>query len=241
MRKIVVALCTFIALAAMLAVIPCASGSYVDDQYDLLSSSEKARIEQAFAEAERKCGVRFAVIITEGEYSYTEDDIYRHFGMSYEDDAAYLLVEKFGGIWYYELFLYGKADARLSFGASDDILDAPAVYDNIKSGRLTDGIVAFAELTSESILAAERSTRTAVVIVTVVLALLAAGISIAIVVVRYKRKLKSPIYPISDYANLNLTYATDNFTGSFVTKTRINTSSGGGGKGRSGGGSRGRR
>ena len=61
--------------------------------------------------------------------------------------------------------------------------------------------------------------------VSIALALIAAIVAVVIVVVRYKRKLKSPIYPINRYATLSLNACQDNFIGSTVTKVRVSSSS----------------
>jgi uncharacterized membrane protein YgcG len=86
------------------------------------------------------------------------------------------------------------------------------------------------------------------VMISLVLALIFSTIPVIIIIVKYKRKAKGTSYPLERYASLYLhdNRCSDNFMGSFVTRTRINTSSGtrsGGGGGRSGsrGGSMGRR
>lgn len=57
-----------------------------------------------------------------------------------------------------------------------------------------------------------------------VFAFVAAAVACIIVVVRYKRKLRSPIYPINKYANLSLNACQDNFLGSTVTRVKISSS-----------------
>ena len=60
----------------------------------------------------------------------------------------------------------------------------------------------------------------------------------------YRKKRHGESYPLSRYANLQLTESVDHFVGSFVTRVRIQSnsgSSGGGGGGGFSGGSRGRR
>ncbi len=54
-----------------------------------------------------------------------------------------------------------------------------------------------------------------------VIALVAAAVAAVIVVVRYKRRLKAPIYPIEKYASLSLTGGYDNYLGSSVTRVRV--------------------
>lgn len=57
-----------------------------------------------------------------------------------------------------------------------------------------------------------------------VLAFVAAIVACVIVIVRYKRKLKSPIYPIEKYADLSLNVSRDDFIGSTVTCVRVSSS-----------------
>ena len=55
------------------------------------------------------------------------------------------------------------------------------------------------------------------------LALVAGVVACVIVVVRYKRKLRSPIYPMNKYASLSLNVCQDNFLGSTVTRVKISS------------------
>jgi uncharacterized membrane protein YgcG len=242
MKKITAFIFALMLALSALAITSTASKSNIYDPMDHLTDAEEARIASSFAEAEDRCGVSFALLVNDGYATYNEDNIFYSFGLSRQDDAAILLVEYYGGDWYYELFLYGEADEKISYSQSDGILDSSRVYNNIKSGRIADGAIAFASLTADELVSSGRGALAGVIIVSVVLAMVAAAVSIIIVTVRYKTKLKSPIYPISDFAKMDLTHSRDDFRGSFVTKTRINTSSGGSRSGGGfGGGSRGRR
>ena len=60
--------------------------------------------------------------------------------------------------------------------------------------------------------------------VSVALAVVAALVACIIVIVKYKKKLKSPIYPVERYANLALNVCQDNFLGSTVTRVKISSS-----------------
>ena len=57
-----------------------------------------------------------------------------------------------------------------------------------------------------------------------IIAVVATAITVAIVVARYKTKLKAPIYPVDKYADLALTERQDVFLGSSVTRTRVSSS-----------------
>ena len=56
-------------------------------------------------------------------------------------------------------------------------------------------------------------------------AFIAAVIACIIVIVKYKRKLKSPIYPVEKYANLSLNACQDAFIGSIVTRVKVSSPS----------------
>ena len=63
-----------------------------------------------------------------------------------------------------------------------------------------------------------------VIIVSLVIGLVAAGITCFVVYKKYKTKLKSPIYPIDDYTTLDLTDHSDSFIGRTVTRVRVSSS-----------------
>lgn len=152
-------------------------------------------------------------------------------------DLVLLTVSYTGGQYYYYLYTYGKAYSRLSNGDVNAILDADAVYDNLKGGNIYDGLVAFIDKTEirASIFSLKLEYLPTIILVSLTIAAICCGI----VAARYKMKLKSTNYPLDRFAKLELTEKQDVFTGSFVTKRHINTSSGGSGRsggGRSGGG-----
>lgn len=152
-------------------------------------------------------------------------------------DLVVLTVSYTGEQYYYYLYTYGDANSRLSNGDVNAILDASAVYDNLKGGNIRDGLLVFIEKTESrmGVFIAKWENLPAILIVSLIVAAICCGI----VVARYKMKLKPTNYPLDRFAKLELTEQRDIFTGSFVTKRHINTSSGGGGHsggGRSGGG-----
>ncbi len=57
-----------------------------------------------------------------------------------------------------------------------------------------------------------------------IIAVVAAVASVIAVVVKYKKKLKAPIYPIDRYANLALFARRDDFIGSNITRVRVSSS-----------------
>ena len=63
------------------------------------------------------------------------------------------------------------------------------------------------------------------IVISAVCGLIAAVIACVIVVVKYKKKLKSPIYPVDDFCSLSLVDSRDDYIGSTITKVRISSSS----------------
>ncbi len=195
-------------------------------------------IEEALSSASEATRVEFFTYI-HSDGRVRESSMLSRFGVSEDDDVIILEIELVDSTYYYELYTYGDAYSLISDSDADYILDYDDVYYSIKGGQLANGITAFVSVCSETITSNRESARASAIIWPIVIGLLAGGIAVVCVIVKYKRKLKSPSYPLSKYATLNLTYSDDSFIGSNVTRVRINTSSGGGGGRR--GGSRGRR
>ena len=63
-----------------------------------------------------------------------------------------------------------------------------------------------------------------VIVISLVGGLIAAAITCFAVYKKYKTKLKAPVYPVEDYATLNLSVSSDRFVGSSVTCVRVNNS-----------------
>ena len=243
MKKIYLYLVIFTLLFTFLAVKSLADERRVCDNDGLLTAEEKVAVESALSEAEERTGFKFRVYAVDSQvYSGESDLVFDEFGL-YDTDCVFLFVDRgFDGRFEYELFTYGEAYGDLSDSSVNLILDHQSVYGNIKSGRLYEGLLAFADLTAEEILFARQSALITVIAVAVVLGIIAGGSATGIIIYKYKKKLKSPVYPLSKYANMTLDYSTDNFLGSSITRTRVSSSgsrTGGGGGG--GGGSRGKR
>lgn len=168
----------------------------------------------------------------------------------YEGDkgSVVLVVRRHGSSsYYYDIYLYGEADAAFSDAEVDRVLDAPNVYTNLKRGDVEAGAPYFfslcAEILSEHY--ADEAARAAraplmALIFGLMSGLLAAGASVLGVVLFYRKKRHGESYPLDRYARLNLTDREDRFVGSYITRVRIQSSSSGGGS-RGGGGGGGRR
>lgn len=226
-------------LFAAFAVPTSATGSsYVYDPYGILSSADKAALDSRLADLNSDSAVYYHLVV-----SKSRSDAFKFTS----GDSVVFLVEydEYSDIYYYELFTYGYADSAISDSEANRILDDPTVYDNIKSGNIRTGASRALTLIDTATHGKLRASNWLVktILVSLVLALVIAGIVCGIIIYKYKKKLKSPIYPLDRYAKLNLIAADsrDAFLHKTVTRVRVNNGSGGSRGGRSGGGSRGRR
>lgn len=205
---------------------------------------DEVRIEAALSDFEAECGIPIRLVTTVGENSYDLAEL----GFVYGENLIVLEINfyNYTNTYYYYLDTFGDAYDKISDSEVDRILDADAVYDNIKGGRFADGVEAFAKLTSKAYLGKLQEPMWNTILVSLIIASVIGAVTVASVIYTYKRKLKAPIYPLERYARLNLSSGdcSDIFIGSTVSKVRVNTSSGrsgGGSRGRTGGGRRGGR
>lgn len=213
--------------------------SLIVDEYDHLTASEETEIIDKLRIAEEETDIIFIVAIYDVKFIIPSGvSVVEECGFDINlDNIVLLIIESGDYVNYYEMFTWGVADTVVTDSAVDSILDDNGVHKNLKGGDFAPGILAFIDKTVDSI----KSYRTGLIIGIIVFALVAAGVSVGSVIYVYKKKLKSPSYPVSDYADLNLTEHTDIFLGKTVTRTKISSSSSGGGRSGGGGGSRGRR
>ena len=167
---------------------------------------------------------------------------------TYGTDTCILIIESTYGEIYYELFTYGAANDSITDTEVLYILDNSTVYNELKYGDATDGALRFVELITTACEGTLQESVFKTILISLIIAVIIAAIPVIIIFAAYKKKLKGTVYPLESYTSLNLNndLCSDMFIGSFVTKTRINTSSGssrsgGGRSGGGGGGSRGRR
>ncbi len=219
-------------------------GSPVCDGAELLTSSEENTLIANIETAKGKSGVDFYIYTAEGRTNEDEreDDLLLTFTGAGNRDSVILLIEKANSTYYYKIFTYGDAYSLLRDSDIDYILDDHGVMSNIKGGRAAAGSSRFIEITADRIAAraasSERTGNVLLIVIPIVLGLTAAGITVGVIIFKYKRKLKSPIYPLSKYAALNLTLSQDNYVTSHTVRTLVQSSSSSGGRsgGRSGGG-----
>lgn len=221
----------------------------VIDRDGYLSSAGMSEASEALRRAENATGVTFRAYLydySRGEYD--GDDYRSQYGFSRSSDLCLLIVtyDPFEEQYFYDLYTYGKAASSITDHEVDLLLDSPLVYDKIKGKHgydLAGGIVGFAEVGTEMILAEHPTfaeTLAGKIVIGLVIAAVCAAVGVIIVVVNYKKKLKSAIYPLDKYATLKLTSSSDLFIGKHVSRTRVTSSSGGSSHG-GGGGHRGGR
>lgn len=240
MKKVITVMAILPLIISVFFIFTSADVCHIYDADGVLYGEGVASAEQALATAEGECGIPVRVYLRETYSSYIDEDMMiSQLGLDDEENIVILLIDSFFDSYEFELFTYGKTYDWLSDTDVEYIYDC--IQPEIKSGQLAEGIVEFSGILSERLIAGRTASRIGTVIFSIVVALLSAGGAVGGVVYCYKRKLKSPIYPVNKYATLYLDYSTDNFINSTVTRTRINTSSGGGGGGGRSGGSRGRR
>ncbi|MBQ2251958.1 MAG: TPM domain-containing protein [Clostridia bacterium] len=234
-RKALSLIAFFITLFCFLSVSASAHGEKrVYDNSNLISKDEAA--EAYLAEFEEKTGVKIRIITTHDQYFALSE-----VGLNSGESAIILELIKNSAVYYYELYTYGDANERILDSEVDRILDNTVVYDNFKSGNFDGGIETFCVLTEKAYRGNLQEPVWKTILISTVLSFAIGGIVVACVVIKYKRKQKEPSYPLDRYARLMLDPLArrDEFMGSRVIKTRVNSSSGGSRSG--GGGSRGRR
>lgn len=240
----------WIAILILCATLPAFAEHYaydavLMDRANLLTPDEEATVQSSifrFIE-EKNCHL---LVITDTIFYDSNYDLSSILNRLQSRDLIVLTVTYTGTAYYYDLFTYEGADRGLSDWEVDAILDAPDVYSNLKGGNICDGLLSFVEETSSYLdpivdrpegfyLTSQK------VLVFLGISLAVALICCGIVVARYKMKLKPTNYPLDKFAKLELTEQSDIFTGSFVTKRRVSSSSSGGRSGGRSGGHRGGR
>ena len=217
--------------------------SFVTDECDVLADTETAELATLMRELEDRTGYTFRLYVYEERQSaFYGEDYLRKYGFRESDDLLLLIVTRYQGTWYYDLYTYGSCDEQLSDSELDDLLDAPDVYGNIKNGAIYAGTYHLF-LLSESLLTngeqrgdvllSQRIGRA--LIIAFFITLITGGA----IIFSYKRKSRSTSYPLDEFTTLDLTRREDTFLDSHVTSVyspkSSSNSSGGGGGGRGGG------
>lgn len=236
-----------ISLTILMAVFPVSAlasknedpGSRIYDRDNCLPYGDSDRIYEYICNAENAMGAVFLIAVFDAKYGIPDEyTILDYFGFTTDDNLVLLVIEyDADGVNCYEMFTYGRPHRLISGSAVDRILDNGDVYHNIKGNDLTAGAIAFIQATAYEMQDSEKS----IDLVKVVISIAAGIIAVVVVIVIYKTKLKSPVYPLSEFTELKLTERQDYFVGKTVSRVKIESSSGSSSGGSSGGGSRGRR
>lgn len=218
------------------------AGELVTDKDNIIDDADEAEISEALRAASESCGADIRVYAYSGMDDYYWSDYINDSSETF--DSLVLLVinyDTWDSAYYYYLDTYGDAEYDIGQNEADRILDNPDVYDNIKNGNFKEGIKAYASLAEKAVSGHLRPSFLKVLIISLVIAaIVAAAVSLSLYF-SYKKKLHSESYPLGKYASLDLRIERDSFITKLVTRVRIATSSGSGGRSRGGGRSGGSR
>lgn len=232
MKKLFFIFILSIIFVICLAVSTFASSYGLYDKLDALSTQDEEKIENALKEASEKTSISFYVGV-----GYYTDRINQFVSenMLYDNDMVVLLIERDFGEYYYQMHTKGAASDEITTNEENKLLDSSAVFDNIKSGNLVDGICSFVEKSAH---AYNTVNYTPFIVFSVIATLGGVGIFVIVVVVRYKTKIRGSTYPLDKFTTLELTGQSDNFVTKNVVRIRVRTSSSSGGRSSRGGGFR---
>ena len=245
-RFLVFSLC--ILLLSGLWLLPCGATSAFDldtqvfDRGNLFTESERREINEAAQQASQSTGCLFYVITHVSSYNdlvYVGNDFLYENGLSYSTGAVLLIITLDHGRYYYDMYTYGDAFDRISDKEVNYILDYDDVFDNLKGGSLKEGACAFLKLSAKAYKGRVGVSYLLIGGISLAISLVIGVVACVSVKSAYSMKKKSVDYPLQKFAKLELTHQKDVFTGSFITKRIIESSSGGhggGGGGRGGGG-----
>ncbi len=239
-KRIFCALILCVLLLLLLPLSVAAESGYVYDRGNLLTEAEEQTLEALASQASKDTECPFYLVthnMSPFGYEYWGEDFLDDQGLSQREDTVVLIITKDGSQYFYDLYLYGNADKKISETEVNVLLDDLTVYDNLKSGKLYAGCEAFLSLGAELYNTVDWGEVGTTLAIVGVLAVIAAGITCFCVYRSYTKTPKSVDYPLHKFAKLELTEQADIYAGSFVTKRIIQTSSGGSRGG--GGGSRG--
>ena len=214
--------------------------SQVVDKDNMLSVTEKLNLYNLLASVEQKTGVAVCAYVYKGTGDYNYYDYKREYSPGSDFVLLIIRYDYRDGEYYYYLDTYGEPETLITDKEVDRLLDDKDVYDNIKSGKLADGIKAYALLADKALTGNLRPPLLKIVLIALGIGVATSAVVCLGVYLFYRRKQHSPSYPLERYANLKLNVSRDTFITKTVTRVKINTSSSSSG-GRSGGGGGGHR
>lgn len=197
---------------------------FICDTANVFSAIQKDDINREISEQfeELDCAV-YILTVSDGS-DYDVYDLISEYNLSGNMIILTLMDNNYHNYW---LDVFGDADRKIKYSESELILDAEGVYGNIKSGKLYEGTLEFIRLSKEYYCV----NWLLVIGISATIGAFVALLVAIIIIVCYKRKLKSTIYPLEKYANLDLKYSDDIFLGAHVTRRVIRDDDHGGGHG----------
>ena len=240
MRKIQVFAIISLALL-LLGMLPVCAGtdlypSYlvtVHDVDDLLTEEQEYTVNAALSKALDQAGIPVCayVFYSQRGEQYWGDDFLAEFGLSEKSPMILLVVSVTSSEVFYDIYTYGDAYSKISQKEIDYILDDTDVYNNLKRGRIEQGLCAYAELSAQAYSGRLGVSWRPILLVGLIIGAVVATISVKSISACYKRKNPSQSYPLDRFATLDLRRSHDRVVGKFVTHTVISTSGGRGGRG----------
>lgn len=245
MKKInrVILMALALCLGFCLQISAASEGEYVFDDADIFTESEIENIEDAISEITND-QIAYVIGTTDRHY-YDREQLADAFcdkhGISQHRNLVLLIIDMSDpSEVHYDMYTYGNAWDKISDAEVDRIIYNDNVYDDLKTGEFLSGTLSFLELSGKAYDGHLSMNVGTVALIAVISGVIAASITCACVIVKYKTKLKSASYPIDKYAKLDLRDKRDIFLGSSISKVRVQSSSGGSrGGGGGGGGHRG--
>jgi len=228
------------------------------DNADLFSDYEESLIFDAAEKVYTDSGL-LTVVITDYGIGDVLRNLYDYAGDA--TDMAMFTIDM--SAREFEIYQYnsevGEAAFRISYDESEHILDS--VFDDMASGNYADAAIMFVEMAHSAYVNTENfvsgdydgyeyieydseDVLLGMFLMSLLAGVVIGGISVLVVWLSYKKKVRGSTYPLSQFSKLNLTDSKDNFITKNVVVTHIPdppSSSGGGGGGSRGGGGGGAR
>lgn len=237
--------CLVIILLCFVLILPISASDSVDyifDDVNIFSPNDLQTIEQYIIKISNQ-NLKYIVGTANKDY-YDKDVLADKFcdthNISQNENVILLIINIYDpSEIHYDMFTFGNAWNYISDAEADRIIYHKDVYNNIKSGKILDGTLAFLKYSEKAYNGHLAMPLRNIIIISIICGLIVSIIVCALVIIKYKTKLKSASYPIEKYAKLKLKEKQDIFLGSSISKTRVQSSSSSRGGGGGGGGHRG--
>ena len=239
MRRIVALLIAsvvlMLALSALVGATIEVGEKYVYDEQLLFTSEQYEALNNMAKELSKNGDVSFYLTTVNASY-YEGEWFCRNNHISTSDNVVLLVINTYDVTELcYDIYTYGDAMYKISDTEIDRIVYHKEIYDNLKANRAYEGSVAYFKYAAKAYNGHLPAPFSRIISVSLIIGTAVAFMSCLFVFIAYKTKQKSTKYPLDRYASLSLTEQHDVFIGKNVTRTRVQSSSGGGS--RSGGGS----